>query len=182
MLRSKLLDHKISEKKIIKKIHFTQIESALRSPCMMSMEPDYRLIFNDLEKLAADFIKEDAKRDGHLTQTKIVLAPIYDGSELELIDEDDPIKDESPESESSQELAAGQANGEKDSASPDHKPLQKTVTLNVPESNSVRSKPRPLKKRFTVGVINVGNPAARIEVGGMAESASSYHPSRWQFN
>jgi hypothetical protein len=149
---------------------------------MMALEQDYGLIFNDLEKMAADFIKEDAKNDQNLSSTKIVLAPIYDGSELELIDEEeDMVKDQSTESAPSQEIPGDQVNGSASSggiASASHKPLQKTVTLSVPDQSPARSKPRPLKKRFTVGVMNVGTPAARIEVGGMAESASSYHPSR----
>jgi hypothetical protein len=59
-----------------------------------------------------------------------------------------------------------------------HKPLQKTVTITLPDKRNVELKPRPLRKRVTVGCMNVPNFGPRLEVGGMAESASGYSPSR----
>ena len=128
-----------------------QIFSALRSPCMQALETEYSPVLTGLEKMASLFPKfvnlqnspENAQQNASVNvPKKNVLAPIYDGSDLELIDEEGNEEDrienkeatrtpnnENPGRTFNHSASLGTTNSEGES----HNPLRKTVSIAVPQ-------------------------------------------------
>ena len=132
-----------------------QIFSALRSPCMQALETEYSPVLTGLEKMASLFPKfvnlqnspENAQQNAQQNASvnvpkKNVLAPIYDGSDLELIDEEGNEEDrtenkeatrtpsnENPGRNFNHSASLGNTNSEGES----HNPLRKTVSIAVPQ-------------------------------------------------
>ena len=119
---------------------------------MQALETEYSPVLTALEKMASVYIKvvnvqnpaENAQQNaaGKVPQKK-VLAPIYDGSDLELIDDD--WKDEegnkrtpslqNPGRNLRQTMSVGSTNQDSETAS--HTPLCKTVTISEPEQVTI---------------------------------------------